>query len=142
MATPVWPIELPQRFLASGYSEKLRDGRLFVRTSAGPGKARRRFSSAVIPVSGSIYATHMQKARFERFWYEDTGGGVKAFALPDQTRDGIDLYTSDDAPLLMGDDTPLVVTSRWLAMFSPDAPSFTPMGGGYFSVSFSINVLP
>jgi hypothetical protein len=142
MATPVWPTELPQRFLASGYSEKLRDGRLFVRTSTGPGKARRRYSSAVIPASGTIYLTHAQKGRFERFWYEDTDGGVKAFILPDQTRDGIDVYTASSLPILTGSGDPLIITSNWLAMFSPEAPSFTPMNGGYFSVSFSLNVMP
>jgi len=141
MATPVWPSELPQKFLASGYNEKLRDGRIFVRTSTGPGKARRRYSSAVLPVTASLYVTRSQKSRFERFWNEETSGGVKAFILPDQTHDGA-LLLSSTGPLLTSSGVPLLMTATWLAMFATDPPSFTPMNGGYFSVSFSLNVLP
>jgi hypothetical protein len=142
MAIPVWPSELPQRFLVDGYSEKLRDGRLLSKTSAGPGKARRRFSSAVLPVSASIRLDYASKARFERFWYEDTEGGVLPFSIPDQTHDGLPLLDEDGNVVLAGlTGQPILVTANWLAMFAQEAPTLTPYGLE-FRASFTLNVMP
>jgi hypothetical protein len=142
MTVPIWPSDLPQKFLANGYSEKLRDGRIFVRTGTGPGKARRRFSSAVIPVNGSMYLRSDQKARFERFWNEDTNGGVLAFNIPDQTHDGFSILNDEGLFLTTDAGEPLIVTAKWLAMFAQEPPTFTTINGGYFSVSFGLSVLP
>jgi hypothetical protein len=141
MATPAWPATLPQRFLVDGYSEKLRDGRILSKTSSGPGKARRRFSSAVLPVTASLHLTNADKARFEQFWYEDTGGGVLAFTIPDQTHDGLPILDGSGLPILDGSGLPILATATWLAMFGEEAPTITPWGLE-FNASFTLNVLP
>lgn len=140
MAIPVWPSELPQKFNIDGYSEKLRDGRLLTKTSAGPGKARLRFSAAVIPVAATMRLDYDAKARFERFWNEDTKGGVLAFLLPDQTHDGLPVLSGYE-PLLDSAGNPIVMVSEWLAMFGQEAPTLTPWGVE-FMASFTLNVMP
>lgn len=141
MTVPVWPQTLPQRFLVSGYSEKLRDGRIMTRTSAGPGKMRRRFSSAVMPVTASILLNYAEKQRFEQFWYEDTEGGVLAFLLPDQTHDNVSLLDETGDPVLDTEGNPILVTAQWLAVFGQEAPTITPYGL-QFTAAFTLNVLP
>jgi hypothetical protein len=140
MAVPVWPSELPQRVLRDGYSEKMRDGRMFSRTS-GPGKVRRRFSSAVLPVSASIVVTYAQKARFERFWTEETAEGSLPFIMPDQTHDGLPLLDGGGLPVLDGGGLPVLITANWLARFAQETPQITPWGL-QFMASFQLDVLP
>jgi hypothetical protein len=141
MAVPPWPAELPQRVLRDGYSEKLRDGRLFSRTQSGPGKVRRRYSSAVLPVSASLIIDEAQKARFERFWIEETAYGSLPFIMPDQTHDGLPLLDGGGLPVLDGGGLPILVTANWLVRFAQDAPQITPWGL-QFMVSFPLEVLP
>lgn len=141
MAIPVWPSELPQRFLVDGYSEKLRDGRILTKTSAGPGKARRRFSAAVLPVTATMRLDFAAKARLERFWYEDTGGGVLPFILPDQTHDGLPIPDAAGNPVVDGSGNPILVTAKWLAMFGQDGVSIAP-SGVQFTASFTLNIQP
>lgn len=142
MAVPVWPSPpLPSRVLRDGYSEKLRDGRLFSRTQSGPGKVRRRYSSAVLPVSASIIVTYAQKSRFERFWIEETAYGSLPFIMPDQTHDGLPLLDGGGLPILDGGGLPILVTANWLVRFAQEAPQFTPWGL-QFMASFQLDVLP
>lgn len=141
MATPVWPIELPQRFRVDGYSEKLSDGRIISKTSAGPGKARRRFSAAVTPVTGAMRLDYAGKSRFERFWREDTRGGVLAFIMPDQTHDGMPLLTESGIPIVDQLGNPILTTATWLVMFAQEAPTLAPYGVQWLA-SFTLNVLP
>lgn len=141
MTIPVWPSTLPQRVLRDGYSEKLRDGRMFSRTQSGPGKVRRRYSSAVLPVSASLIIDEAQKARFERFWIEETAGGVLPFSMPDQTHDGLPVLLGDGTPWLGDDDLPVLVTANWLVRFAQEAPQITPWGL-QFMAAFQLEVLP
>jgi len=141
MAVPVWPSELPQRVLRDGYSEKLRDGRLFSRTQSGPGKVRRRYSSAVLPVSASTIVTYAQKSRLERFWIEETAYGSLPFIMPDQTHDGLPLLDGGGLPVLDGGGLPILVTANWLVRFAQEVPQFTPWGL-QFTASFQLDVLP
>jgi hypothetical protein len=142
MAIPVWPLELPQRVLTDGYSEKARDGRMFSRTSAAPGKVRRRYSSAVLPVAAAIIVTYEQKSRLERFIDEEIAGGVLPFTMPDQTHDGLPLLDGDGDPVLDGDGIPILITANWLARFSENGlPQYTPWGI-QFMASFQLDVLP
>jgi hypothetical protein len=142
MAVPVWPAELPQRVLTDGYSEKSRDGRMFSRTSAAPGKGRRRYSSAVLPVTATITLSYAQKSRLERFVDEETAGGVLPFTMPDQTHDGLPLLDGNGLPLLDGGGLPVLVTATWLARFSENGlPQYTSWGI-QFMASFQLDVLP
>jgi len=141
MAIPVWPAELPQRVLVEGYSERTRDGRLFSATSAGPPKVRRRFSAAVMPVAAAIYASWDQKARFERFWAEDTSGGTLPFIMPDQSRDQVPLLASSGESLTTESGITILIVAKWLALFAREPPQITPMGVR-FRISFQLEILP
>lgn len=142
MAIPSWPAELPQRVLTDGYSEKSRDGRLFSRTSAAPGKVRRRYSSAVLPVSAALIVDYPQKARLERFWSEETALGSMPFIMPDQTHDGLYLLDESGTPILNEAGVPILISANWLARFSENGgPQFTPWGLR-FNASFQLDVLP
>lgn len=141
MVVPSWPAELPQRVLTDGYSEKQRDGRLFSRTSSGPGKVRRRYSSAVLQVTAAMIVTYAQKARFERFWDDETAGGSLPFIMPDQTHDGLALLDGGGLPILDGGGLPILITANWLVRFGQEAPQVTPWGL-QFQTSFQLDVLP
>ncbi|MFO1126381.1 MAG: hypothetical protein U1E25_14630 [Methylocystis sp.] len=142
MAVPSWPAELPQRVLRDGYSEKLRDGRLFSRTQSAPGKVRRRYSSAVLPITASIIIDETQKSRLERFWYEDTGGGTLPFVIPDQTHDGLPMLDNFGNPVITDAGAEILITANWLARFSENGgPQFTPWGL-QFQAAFQLDVLP
>lgn len=140
MAVPIWPAELPQRVLRAGYSETFRDGVLRSKSDSGVGKVRRRYSSAALPVQAMISLYYSQKARLERFWDEDTGGGALPFIMPDQTHDGLPLLDSGGVPVLDGAGVPILVTANWLVRFSA-APQITPRGP-IFSASLQLTVLP
>lgn len=141
MTHPVWPSELPQRVLRDGYSESLRDGRLFSRMSGGAPKVRRRFSSSTLPVSASIHVDYDQKSRLERFWNEETQGGSLPFIIPDQTHDGLALLDGSGNPILDGSGNPILISTNWLALFGEEAPKVTPWGI-QFTVAFNLVVLP
>ncbi len=140
MAIPVWPTLLPQRVTIMGYSERLADGRLKSQTDTGPGKVRRRYSSAARQVNAQIVLYQDQKSRFDRFWNEDTKGGALPFIMPDQTGDGWALLDDLGTPILDNLLNPLLVTSLWLARFD-EAPTIS-LIGGVFHIAFTLSVLP
>jgi hypothetical protein len=141
MTIPAWPTALPQSVITDGYSERMRDGRAFAQTSSGVGKGRRRYSSAVMPVSCAAVMTYAQKSRFETFWAEDTGGGVLPFTIRDQSHDGHPLLDENGDPVLDEDDEPIIISATWLVRFGRDPPQIAPWGLNWM-VSFQLDVLP
>jgi len=124
-----------------GYSEGLRDGRQFTKTSSGPPKSRRRYSSAAMPVQAAIVISYAQKSRLERFWNEDTAGGSLPFILPDQTHDGL-AFMSGSGEISTSGGVILIGFYKWLVMFADgESPKFTPFGV-QFQASFSLSVMP
>lgn len=142
MALPHWPAELPQRVMHPGFSERMPDGRLFSRMDSGPGKSRRRYSSAAQGVAARILVDIDQKARFERFWNEETKGGVLPFIMPDQTHDNIDLAISSGEIADTQGDVDLVIASNWLVLFGEDAPTVSIVSGTVYAIDFSLKVMP
>lgn len=140
MAIPVWSADLPQRGLIDGYSETFRDGRLQSRTSTGPGKVRRRVSSAPMPVVASMVVTYSQKSRLERLWNEESAGGSLPFIMPDQSHDGIPILTAGGVPLHTAGGIPVLITAKWLVIFA-SPPQLTPWGIQW-SAAMQLNVMP
>jgi hypothetical protein len=135
-----WPVDLPQRVLRAGYSEGLPDGRLRTKTDAGPGKVRLATGAAVRVVACQIKGDLDMKARVERFWREETRGGVLPFLIPHQTFDGAPLLTGSGAPLLTQGDVPILVAATWLVRFG-DASAFTRPAVRH-AFPFTLEVLP
>lgn len=76
---PAWPEELPQYFVARGYSETLPDQKIESQTDVGPGKARKRFTQNWRAITGVILCTPEQAAALETFYRDTLNGGVLTF---------------------------------------------------------------
>ena len=83
MTVPAWPAGLQQRLLASKYGEAVPDNRLITSMEVGPAKIRRRSTSAVRPVQGSIIVTAEELADFKEFYNDDLLGGSLRFTWVD-----------------------------------------------------------
>jgi hypothetical protein len=83
MTVPVWPATLPQYFLRDGYSETDPDNLISSDTSIGPAKLRRRSTSAIRPIAGTIVVTEAQYAIFQSFRANDIKSGALPFTFPD-----------------------------------------------------------
>lgn len=138
----IWPSDLPQRFQREGYSRGFADGRLSTPMEAGPPKTRRRFSSAVKPLTVTMDEREDAFARLERFYEEELRGGVLPFLLPDQARDGLPLMADVGVPLLDDAGRPLLVSAWWLVMFGGNLPTPQDRGGGWYRSTFSLSILP
>ncbi|WP_264045510.1 hypothetical protein [Methylobacterium flocculans] len=139
---PYWPADLPQRFQRDGYSRGFADGRLSTPMEAGPPKTRRRFSSAIKPVTVTLDEREDAFARLERFYEEEVAGGSLPFLIPDQTRDALPLMVAPGIPLLDEQGRPLLNTAWWLVMFGGNLPTPQDRGGGWYRSTFSLSVLP
>lgn len=142
MTVAEWPTELgkPQR---QGYGRTLGEGRKFISSERGPGRIRRKFSSTVQPISMQIFLnTDDKKARFERFWNENTSGGSSIFTMADPETDGIPLLDEDGLPLLDEDDLPLLLSSTWVCQFGRSPPEVVSDGGRTWMITFPLVVLP
>jgi hypothetical protein len=79
MTDIVWPISLPQRMNANGFTETLPDLALRTEMDAGPRKARRRFTTGSTAIEGSVTLRASQPALLEAFYRDTTAGGTLAF---------------------------------------------------------------
>jgi hypothetical protein len=141
MPYPVWPAELPQYPTPDGYQRGARDGRSFASMQNGPPKIRRKTSAAVKPVSLTYEMTTDELARFERFWEEDTDGGL-LFVMPDAVNHGQPLLTEAGEPILTEDGDPILISAWWLVAFGEEAYQVSPIGPLDYNVSFSVLVWP
>ena len=108
----------------------------------GPVKLRPRFSSAPAPVVGQMRCTLNEKARMERFWNEDTSGGVLPFVFPDQVYNNTILMTEEGEPILTEDDEIILVESWWLVQFAEPIQWRPIRGQGSWMAGISLNIMP
>lgn len=139
----VWPSSLPQTFMRQNHSQQIGDGRLRSQTDVGPGKLRRRFSSAIRPIAGDMVFSTTQKLRVELFWDADTDGGVLPFLFPATGLHNFPLLGDDGLPLLDYDGSPILHSHWWLVRFSDavDPPRFAPLGVEW-QAPIALQVLP
>lgn len=146
MAAPVWPEDLPVRFAREGYEEGIGDPRLAQKMQTGRSTMRRQTRRAVRPVSASVYLDTAQRARLERWWDEDLRGGVRAFTVRDQARDGVPLLVAvgggSAVPLLAAPGLPLLVSAHWLCRIAEGAITYRYLGGPHWQASFALEILP
>lgn len=75
----VWPAGLPQNLRTSDLQETMPDTVLRTQMDAGPAKARRRFTAAPRPFSGSLVMTQAQVEVFDAFFVDVVAGGALQF---------------------------------------------------------------
>lgn len=143
MAALVWPDRIPSRLYRAGASLPLEDTRRRFETSAGPGRLRRKMSTAVRPVAGVIDMTAAEYAWLQVFYRDTTKGGVLPFWFPDAERRDMPLL-SDETMLgvYATGESPLLLSAWWLCQFGQEPPSPQPGAGGRMRVQLSLVVLP
>lgn len=141
MTIPVWPNELPCGVLLESLQTAPRGSRLATAPDTGPAKLRRR-GPKIVPVSCSITVNANLRARFDRFWDEDTETGTLPFLYRDQQTDGYPVEDDLGSRLQTEDGTPIRIESWWLVQFGQQEPAYSRQSGNLFTIQFSLIVLP
>lgn len=76
---PSWPASLPQNFLAEGFSIRAPDNLIRSNNDVGPAKLRRRSTSAVTEISGTLRMSEAQWSMFQAFYETDLAYGAVSF---------------------------------------------------------------
>lgn len=117
-----WPGTLPQAMQGDAFSEGVGDGLLEYTPDTGPPITRRRTTSSVRPLSGTMLCTSAQIAIFKTFFNTTLLGGSLPFDFPDQLQSG----------------TLLVKFVKGSLPTWPQAPG----GGDNYLLNLSFQVLP
>jgi len=117
MAIPSWPLTLPQELLIAGYARSAPDNRIESQMDVGPGKIRRRTTSAPSKISGTLKMDRTELAAFTQFYLVTTKSGTLRFSWTDP-------------------DTSAAVEMRFT-----DVPSWT-KPGLFYDVALSLEILP
>lgn len=141
MSVPLWPSELPQHVLVDGFALAARDGRLRVKTDAGPGKLRLATAAAVMPVQAEAFLVADQAARWQRWHDDELGGGVRVFWMRDLVYDGLVLADEDGVPLAGEDGVLLTHTAWWLVQLG-ERTQLVARPGLKFHLQLDLEVLP
>ncbi len=140
MTLPSWPTDLIEPV---GDNWKLLRGSARRRGQGdqGPPRMRRGISKAVDQVQMSFVVTHNERARFERFYVEETSEGALPFLMPDWSRNGDYLTMADGTFLTDASGNRLTIAATWLCMFGEQSPAYGAIGA-HWQLSFSVTVLP
>ena len=85
----VWPATLPQKFNEEGYSEGMGKNLIRSNMDAGPAKVRRRTTSAVRPMSGTMQMTSTQLQDLVEFYETTIMHGSLPFEFPNPRDAGV-----------------------------------------------------
>jgi hypothetical protein len=111
----VWPATLPQYVLESGYQEQFPKNAVETEMESGPTKVRRRFTQVFRKFTVSMIMDEAQAAIFETFYFTTCASGTIAFDW---------VHPRTRAPMSL--------------RFTGSPPSFSPFGGNYVRVSFTL----
>lgn len=118
MTIPAFPVTLPQNLLISGYSQGLANNLITSQPDVGPAKIRRRTTSNVRPLKGSMTLTKTQLATLISFYEDDLIGGSLRFSWTDPVDDS-------------------AIEARFVS-----SPSWTAQSTELFSVNIDLEILP
>lgn len=79
MADAVWPLSLPSNFLVQNFQETPPDNTIRSKTGIGPGKIRKRATSASRPIMGSQYMSASEVDTLDTFFTDSLEDGSKRF---------------------------------------------------------------
>jgi hypothetical protein len=115
-----WPNTLPQKFQTPSFSEGVGDGLVEYAPDEGPPITRRRTSAVVRPLIGTMVCTGAQIAIFRAFFDTTVLGGSLPFNFPDQIHAGTLL----------------------VKFLKSTLPKWTALGGDYYQLQLTLQVLP
>lgn len=115
MAT--WPSSLPQEFPEEGFSLTLPDNLLRTTMDVGPAKVRRRTTSNVTKVQGSMLLSTTDLAAFQTFYITTLSYGVTQFTWVHP------------------------ITGVACDMRFTEPPKYSPASGDYVDVQMSLEIL-
>lgn len=121
MASYVWPAELPQAFLQSGFSETLTPNVIQSDLEIGAPQSRPRSTWQGKTYSGSMRINYTQKVAFNNFYQFTTLSGTQVFEFPDP-------FVPDTVIEVKFDGTNPPSASHW--------------GGEYFTLTMTIILQP
>lgn len=140
---PAWPLDelgVPQR---TGYGRQPQDGRKRLESAAGPRRMRRRTSAVVETLRVTLFFnTFDQFRRFERFWDDDTQGGVGLFTMPHPERDAQPILGDLAEYLLDENDEIILADATALCQFGEDPYQVSNIAWVKYQVQFSLVILP
>lgn len=140
MTLLTWPDTLPRPRMA-GYAFTPGDTRRFAQSDGGAPRVGRGRSKAADLARMTIRVNAGQRARFDRFFFDEIGRGFRTFLMPDPTKDGWPILTDEGVPLLTDEGVPLLQAETWLCMFGQTMPGYG-MENARFTISFEVMVLP
>jgi hypothetical protein len=140
MSMSSWPQEL-RKPLTEGFQQGREDNRLLSRAERGPPRVRRGMSKATEAVGVAFHVSHDHRARFNRFYDEETDQGALPFLVPSWGIDNHDLMTAGGLNLLDHEDTPLLIAATRVCLFGQSMPTVVPMGLEW-RISFDLVILP
>lgn len=85
MLVPIWPLDLPQKPLRSGYSDKLPNNQLRSEMDSGPDKVRGKGKAEVEVDTVTYVLKNAQRDLFKIFVRDTLQGGVLCFDWPHPT---------------------------------------------------------
>ncbi|ADZ70127.1 hypothetical protein [Polymorphum gilvum] len=140
MTLPVWPSDLPDP-IGEGFKLVRGESRRRSQGDQGPPRMRRGISKAVDQVQLTLVVDHNERARFERFYVEETAEGALPFLMPDWSRNGDYLTTADGTFLTDASGNRLTIAATWACLFGDQLPSYAAIGA-HWQLGFIVTVLP
>jgi hypothetical protein len=143
MTLPAWPIDELGRPQRAGYGRQAQDGRKRLDSAVGPSRMRRRTSAVVETMRVTLIFDRFDKLRrFERFWDEDTSGGVGLFTMPHPERDNQPLLGDEFEYLLDENGDRILADATALCQFGSEPPQVSNLGVENWQVQFTVVILP
>lgn len=102
MTRPVWPVALPQYFLAKDFSEQRVDILLRTPMEVGNDKSRPRFTKATKVVGGTIMVSLAQKELLDEFYLVILANGSQLFDWVDPVSQTDATYRFMERPKVAG----------------------------------------
>lgn len=141
MTLAVYPPELNQRFLVSGFRTSRVDRRIEAQGSRGRPWGRKGSSkTGGRPITGAIMEPIGNVARFWRFWEEELQEGFLPFKAWDPQLYGQPVSDQDGNPLADQDGNPLVMARYCLCQFVTVADE-TPLDDPLWQLAYQLRVL-
>ena len=139
-----WPDSLPYHPDRESFTYRPGDGRRASETDSGIDSVQRRLSGAVKSLSLTLICSLDQVVRIERWWKEDTKGGVREWLMPNPLITDVPLTDEYGNALINGDGNNITTDAWVLVRFRPrgEPPAFTLYSAHEWQVTLDLEILP